>query len=64
MGFCFSGAEEERPGFRVAGEPRSELVPASENHPETTKVRLVLPLGLVIISIIIMMMIILMILHY
>ncbi|CAE7525353.1 unnamed protein product [Symbiodinium natans] len=44
MFFASDYLEEERPGFRVAGEPRSELVPASENHPETTKVRLVLSL--------------------
>ena len=43
---CKFWAQEQRPGFRVAGEPRLESVPASAEQPETTKLRMHLPLQL------------------
>ena len=43
---CKLWAQEQRPGFRVAGEPRLESVPASAEQPETTKLRMHLPLQL------------------
>eukprot|EP00439_Symbiodinium_sp_Y106_P029053 s6136_g3.t1 len=44
MIFASDYLQEQRPGFRVAAEPRLESVPASAEHPETTKLRMHLSL--------------------
>ncbi|CAE7303710.1 unnamed protein product [Symbiodinium sp. CCMP2456] len=44
MIFASDYLQEQRPGFRVAGEPRLESVPASAEQPETTKLRMHLSL--------------------